>query len=215
MTRNELIDLLKVRPISESSCFSDDGDQPRPGPNDNLTRASVLIPVINRGHGSTVLFTQRTAHLNDHAGQISFPGGRAEESDADAAFTALREAEEEVGLARSHVEVLGRIPEYRTGTGFLVTPVVGWVESPGTFTPDPFEVAEVFEVPLRFLMDPANHRVETAFFRDRLRTYYALSFEGRYIWGATAGMLVSLYRVLAGARGETIHEIGEAPKDSG
>lgn len=215
MTRNELIDLLNVRPISESIGFSDDGDQPRHGPHDNLTRASVLIPVINRGHGSTVLFTQRTAHLNDHAGQISFPGGRAEESDPDPAFTALREAEEEVGLARSHVEVLGRIPEYRTGTGFLVTPVVGWVETPVTFTPDPFEVAEVFEVPFRFLMNPANHRVETAFFRDRLRTYYALSFEGRYIWGATAGMLVSLYRVLAGARGETIQGVGEAPKDSG
>lgn len=215
MTRNELIDLLNVRPISESIGFSDDGDQPRPGPHDNLTRASVLIPVINRGRGSTVLFTQRTAHLNDHAGQISFPGGRAEESDPDPAFTALREAEEEVGLARSHVEVLGRIPEYRTGTGFLVTPVVGWVETPVTFTPDPFEVAEVFEVPFRFLMNPANHRVETAFFRDRLRTYYALSFEGRYIWGATAGMLVSLYRVLAGARGETIQGVGEAPKDSG
>jgi 8-oxo-dGTP pyrophosphatase MutT (NUDIX family) len=215
MTRNELIDLLNVRPISESVGFNDDGDQPRPGPHVNLTRASVLIPVINRGHGSTVLFTQRTAHLNDHAGQISFPGGRAEQSDPDPAFTALSEAEEEVGLARSRVEVLGRIPEYRTGTGFLVTPVVGWVEAPVTFTPDPFEVADVFEVPFRFLMDPANHRVESAFFRGRMRTYYALSFEGRYIWGATAGMLVSLYRVLAGARGETIQGVGEAPKDSG
>lgn len=215
MTRNELIDLLNVRPISESIDSSDDGGQPRAGPHDILTRASVLIPVINRGHGSTVLFTQRTAHLYDHAGQISFPGGRAEEDDPDPAFTALREAEEEVGLARSHVEVLGRIPEYRTGTGFLVTPVVGWVETPVTFTPDPFEVAEVFEVPLRFLMDAANHRVETAFFRGRMRTYYALSFEGRYIWGATAGMLVSLYRVLAGARGETVQGVGEAPKDSG
>lgn len=215
MTRNELINLLKMRPISESAGFSDDGDQPRPGPHVNLTRASVLIPVINRGHGSTVLFTQRTAHLNDHAGQISFPGGRAEESDPDPAFTALREAEEEVGLARSRVEVLGRIPEYRTGTGFLVTPVVGWVEMPVAFTPDPFEVADVFEVPFRFLMDPANHRVESAFFRGRMRTYYALSFEGRYIWGATAGMLVSLYRVLAGARGDAIQGVGEAPKDSG
>lgn len=215
MTRNELINLLKMRPISESAGFSDDGDQPRPGPHVNLTRASVLIPVINRGHGSTVLFTQRTAHLNDHAGQISFPGGRAEESDPDPAFTALREAEEEVGLARSRVEVLGRIPEYRTGTGFLVTPVVGWVEMPVAFTPDPFEVADVFEVPFRFLMDPANHRVESAFFRGRMRTYYALSFEGRYIWGATAGMLVSLYRVLAGAHGDAIQGVGEAPKDSG
>ncbi len=215
MTRNELIDLLNVRPISESVGFSDDGDQPRPGPHVNLTRASVLIPVINRGHGSTVLFTQRTAHLNDHAGQISFPGGRAEQTDPDPAFTALREAEEEVGLARSRVEVLGRIPEYRTGTGFLVTPVVGWVEAPVAFTPDPFEVADVFEVPFRFLMDPANHRVESAFFRGRMRTYYAISFEGRYIWGATAGMLVSLYRVLAGARGDAIQGVGEAPKDSG
>src|SRR5450759_2329694 len=124
MTRNELIDLLNVRPVSESVGFSDDGDQPRPGPHVNLTRASVLIPVINRGHGPTVLFTQRTAHLNEHAGQISFPGGRPEQSDPDPAFSALREAEEEVGLARSRVEVLGRIPEYRTGTGFLVLSLI-------------------------------------------------------------------------------------------
>lgn len=200
MTQNELAALLNACPAAGLQGLSDDADDPQPRAQHELTQAAVLIPIINRSTELMVLFTQRTAHLNDHAGQISFPGGRADEGDGDAVGTALRETQEEIGLARGKVEVLGRIPAYTTGSGFLVTPVVGWIEPPLLLTLHPSEVAEVFEVPLRFLMDPANHRIESALFRGRMRTYYAMPYQQRYIWGATAGMLVSLYRVLAGKR---------------
>ena len=116
----------------------------------------MLVPLVNRPSGLQVLLTQRTAHLTDHAGQISFPGGRAEETDASLAATALRETEEEVGLPASAVTVLGSLPHYETVTGYRVTPVVGWVEPPFALKPDPFEVADVFEVPLDFLLDPGQ-----------------------------------------------------------
>lgn len=163
-----------------------------------LTPAAVLVPVIERPEGLTVLFTQRTAHLNDHAGQVSFPGGRCERTDASPVFTALRETEEEVGLARDLIEVLGLLPEYRTGTGFSVTPVVGLVRPPFELNPDSFEVAEVFETPLAFLLDPANHQRHSMEIAGIVRHYYAMPYEGYFIWGATAGMLVSLYRLLYG-----------------
>jgi 8-oxo-dGTP pyrophosphatase MutT (NUDIX family) len=163
-----------------------------------LTPAAVLVPVIERPGGLTVLFTQRTAHLNDHAGQVSFPGGRCERTDASPVFTALRETEEEVGLARDLIEVLGLLPEYRTGTGFSVTPVVGLVRPPFELNPDSFEVAEVFETPLAFLLDPANHQRHSMEIAGIVRHYYAMPYEGYFIWGATAGMLVSLYRLLYG-----------------
>lgn len=165
---------------------------------DELTPAAVLVPIIRREPEPTVLFTQRTSHLNDHAGQISFPGGRSEPKDASVEETALRETEEEVGLDRSLVALLGRLPEYITGTGFRVTPVVGWIEPGFTVAPDPFEVAEVFEVPLGFLLDPANHEQKSMFWEGRERHYYAMPYESRYIWGATAGMLRSLYQALVG-----------------
>src|SRR6266545_6615128 len=120
--------------------------------------AAVLVPVVRREGGLTVLFTRRTAHLNDHAGQISFPGGRSEPGDTGAAETALREAAEEIGLAAAQVEVLGKLQEYVTVTGYRVTPVVGLVTPPLELRLDEFEVAEVFEVPLEFLLDPANHQ---------------------------------------------------------
>jgi 8-oxo-dGTP pyrophosphatase MutT (NUDIX family) len=163
-----------------------------------LTPAAVLVPVIERPEGLTVLFTQRTAHLNDHAGQVSFPGGRCERTDASPVFTALRETEEEIGLARDLIEVLGLLPEYRTGTGFSVTPVVGLVRPPFELNPDSFEVAEVFETPLAFLLDPANHQRHSMEIAGIVRHYYAMPYEGYFIWGATAGMLVSLYRLLYG-----------------
>src|SRR5258706_13234640 len=122
-----------------------------------LTHASVLVPLVQRDE-VTVLLTQRTDHLTDHPGQISFPGGRAEPEDLDAIATALREAEEEIGLPARHIEVLGSLPTYTTGTGFIVTPVVALIQPPFTIEVDPFEVAEIFEVPLTFLMSPANHR---------------------------------------------------------
>jgi len=161
------------------------------------TPAAVLVPLINRPDGVTVMLTQRTAHLNDHAGQISFPGGRVDPGDVDRVFTALREAEEETGLARELVTILGSLPEYDIPTGFRVTPVVGWIEPPVSFDPDPFEVAEVFEVPLGHFLDPDNHQRHSDEKNGRRRHYYSMPYEGRYIWGATAGMLHMLYRALS------------------
>lgn len=164
-----------------------------------LTPAAVLVPVVLRDAGPTLLLTERTAHLRDHAGQVSFPGGRIEPEDPSALHAALRETEEEVGLAPRHVEVVGYLPDYRTSTGFAVTPVVAFVTPPFSLRPDPFEVAEVFEVPLSFLFDPANHRQHEIFWRGRQRRYYAMPYGGHFIWGATAGMIVSLYRRFAEA----------------
>jgi 8-oxo-dGTP pyrophosphatase MutT (NUDIX family) len=140
--------------------------------------------------------TQRTQHLAAHAGQISFPGGRQEESDADSIEAALRETEEEVGLPRDHVEVIGRLDTYITSTGFEVTPVVGLIGVPYPTKLDPFEVAEIFEVPLDVIVDPANHQRHSREFKGRLRTFYVVPWQHRYIWGATAGMLVNLAEVL-------------------
>ena len=157
-----------------------------------LTPAAVLFPIVVRDAGHTVMLTQRTAHLRDHAGQISFPGGRVEAHDLSPTHTALRETEEEVGLSRERVEILGFLPEYRTGTGFRVTPVVGLVHPPFDLQPDPFEVAEVFEVPLAFLLDPANHQRHEMHYRGALRQYFAMPYGDYFIWGATAGMIRSL-----------------------
>ncbi len=157
-----------------------------------LTPAAVLFPIVLRDNGQTVLLTQRTAHLKDHAGQISFPGGRVEEEDQSPVHTALRETEEEIGLAREHVEVLGFLPEYRTGTGFRVTPVVALVTPPFELALDPFEVAEAFEVPLAFLLDPANHKRHSLHYRGALRHFFAMPYGDYFIWGATAGMIRSL-----------------------
>jgi 8-oxo-dGTP pyrophosphatase MutT (NUDIX family) len=169
-------------------------------------RASVLVPLVQRDE-LTVLLTQRTEHLTDHAGQISFPGGRAEPEDADEVATALREAQEEIGLEPSVVEVLGRLPIYTTGTGFIVTPVVGLLPPDQPLAPDPNEVAEVFEVPLSFLMNPAHHRRHQVEVQGARREFFSMPWHGpghghdherRYfIWGATAAMLRNLYRFLS------------------
>ena len=161
-----------------------------------LTPAAVLVPLVMRPGGLTVMLTQRTAHLAAHAGQISFPGGRAEPEDADSVAAALRETEEEVGLPRDHVEVIGRLDTYLTSTGFEITPVVGLVRAPYPMRVDPFEVAEVFELPLSFVLDRTNHRRDSREYKGRLRHFYVLPYENRYIWGATAGMLVNLAEVL-------------------
>ena len=167
-----------------------------------LRPAAVLVPLIEHpsvagDRGMTVLLTQRTSHLTAHAGQISFPGGRMEETDADAVATALRETEEEVGLPRDHVSVIGQLDTYVTGTGFEITPIVGLVRAPYPLSIDPFEVAEAFEVPLAYILDKRNHRRVTREFEARSRTFFVLPYEGRNIWGATAGMLVNLAEVLA------------------
>ncbi|MGE5649009.1 CoA pyrophosphatase [Noviherbaspirillum sp. UKPF54] len=162
------------------------------------TPASVLLPIIARDGGLTLLLTQRTAHLNDHAGQVSLPGGRMDEIDTSAIETALRETEEEVGLHRRHIEVLGTLPDYITGTGFRVTPVVSLVQPPFELRADPFEVAEIFEVPLAFLMNGMNHQRRAVDLPDGAgrRTFYAMPYERFFIWGATAGMLRNLFHFL-------------------
>lgn len=168
--------------------------------------ASVLVPLVAHAQGVTVLLTRRTEHLRDHAGQISFPGGRAEEIDAGAVHTALREAEEEVGLSPAHVEVIGMLPVYTTVTGFHVTPVVALVRPGFTLAIDSFEVAEAFEVPLSFLMDPAHHRRHEFEFGGQRRQFLSMPWQGTdatgqpreyFIWGATAAMLRNLYAFLA------------------
>ena len=162
-----------------------------------LTPASVLVPVVAHPGGLTVLFTQRTSELRSHSGQISFPGGRAEPGDPSPEFTALREAGEEIGLKAGQVEVIGRLPEYLTRTGYRVTPVVGLLTPPLELVPDPREVQEVFEVPLAFLLDARNHQRRTREFQGRTVSFYAIPYGSRDIWGVTAGILVNFYRQLA------------------
>lgn len=169
--------------------------------------AAVLVPLVMRP-APTVLLTQRTAHLRKHAGQISFPGGRIEPEDASAVAAALREAQEEVGLSPERVEVLGRLPNYTTGTGFVVTPVVGLI-TPGheelhalALQPDPGEVAEAFEVPLAFLMDPQHHQRRAFDMGGTTVDFFAMPWspapqQEYFIWGATAAMLRNLYRFLS------------------
>jgi 8-oxo-dGTP pyrophosphatase MutT (NUDIX family) len=158
--------------------------------------AAVLVGLVDRPDGPALLLTQRTEHLRDHAGQICFPGGRIEAADAGATAAALREAEEEVGLPPESVAVLGELPTYQTITGFRIHPVVGWVSPPFELRPDPFEVADVFEVPLHFVLDPENHRRQSYRRGSLTRGYYVVPYGGRFIWGATAGILVNLARVL-------------------
>ncbi len=166
----------------------------------NPRHASVLIPIVMREH-PTVLLTERTLHLPTHSGQIAFPGGKAEASDADATATALREAQEEIGLDAAFIQVLGVLPEYRTGSAFIITPVVALVQAGFTLRPDPNEVADVFEVPLSFLMNPAHHQRHAVELEGRRREWFAMPYEDqatqRFIWGATAGMLRNVYRMLS------------------
>jgi 8-oxo-dGTP pyrophosphatase MutT (NUDIX family) len=183
--------------------LQEDADFPRyaHSPGQKPVHAAVLVPIVNQPAGLTLMFTQRTAHLHDHAGQISFPGGRVDEDDADRIATALRETEEETGLSPTRVEIIGRLPEYDIPSGFRVTPVVGWVEPPFELKPDPFEVADVFEVPLGFFLDPANHQRHSDVKNGRIRYYYSMPYGERNIWGATAGMLHSLYQILTAGSG--------------
>jgi 8-oxo-dGTP pyrophosphatase MutT (NUDIX family) len=163
------------------------------------TKASVLIPLVMR-KSLTVLLTRRTNHLSSHSGQVAFPGGKADPEDADAVATALREAQEEIGLASKHVEVLGTMPTYTTGSAFVVTPVVALVSEKMVIEVNPDEVAQVFEVPLQFLMNPANHRRHSVQWEGNAREWLSMPYHDgqmeHFIWGATAGMLRNLYRFL-------------------
>lgn len=162
--------------------------------------AAVLVPLVRRELGITVLLTQRTEDMPSHAGQIAFPGGRRQDDDADAVATALRETEEEVGLARRFVDVIGAVDPYRTGTGYEITPIVGIVTPGFTTHADPREVADVFEVPLAHFLDEKNHRIDKRMAQGRERRFYAMPYGERYIWGATAGMLKNLHFVLTANR---------------
>jgi 8-oxo-dGTP pyrophosphatase MutT (NUDIX family) len=189
----ELRKRLATRSVPGFTIFGDDGTEGREFAN---TAAAVLIPIVAHPRQLTVVFTQRTTHLKSHAGQVSFPGGRAEPGDASAEFTALREAGEEIGLAAERVEIVARLPDYRTRTGYRVTPVIGVVTPPLELAPDPREVESVFEVPLGFLLDPQNRQRRTRQFQGKEVGYYVFEYQERVIWGATAGMLVNLYRML-------------------
>jgi 8-oxo-dGTP pyrophosphatase MutT (NUDIX family) len=173
------------------------GDQGAPPEAEELKPAAVLVPIVLREAEPTVLFTRRTAHLKSHSGQISFPGGRAEPGDSGPEHTALRETREEIGLAAERIELLGRLGDYHTRTGYRITPVVGVVMPPFELTPDRNEVDEVFEVPLAFLMQPGNHLRHARAFEGETRHFFAIPWRDYYIWGATAGMLVNLQRRLS------------------
>lgn len=168
-----------------------------PVPESPLIPAAVLVPIIMRASGLSVLLTQRTAHLRDHAGQVSFPGGRCEARDATPIDTALRESREEVGIETAQVEVLGTLPDHCTSTGFRITPVVGLVVPPLNLRLDDFEVEETFEAPLAFFLDAANYRRETVTMAGQPRSFWAVPWRGYFIWGATASILVSLRETLA------------------
>ncbi len=185
---------LLLSSVPVPSVYGDDGAGRETA---TLVPAAVLVPIVDRPQGLTVLFTRRTEQLKSHSGQVSFPGGRTEPGDPSPEFTALREAQEEIGLARERVEVLARLSDYLVRTGFRVTPVVGLLTPPLELEPDRREVAEVFEVPLAFLLDPRNHRRETRELRGQTVGFYVMNYGERVIWGATAGMLINLYRQLA------------------
>jgi 8-oxo-dGTP pyrophosphatase MutT (NUDIX family) len=164
----------------------------------DLRRAAVLVPLVRRPSGLTVLLTRRTDHLSNHGGQVSFPGGRAEELDSSPIETALRETEEEIGLARRHIEIVGVLPDHVTASSYIVTPVIGLVTPPFDLVAESNEVAEIFEVPLGFLMDGMHHQRMSFDLPDGegRRSFYAMPYERFFIWGATAGMLRNLFHLL-------------------
>ena len=205
MTREEIVQKLSVRqqaiasgalvppPYVGSDFALNDLDVPPT----ELRAAAVLVPLVDRDGVLSVLLTQRTEDMPSHAGQIAFPGGRKQAEDASLVVTALRETEEEVGIDRSFVEVVGPIDTYVTRTGYAVTPIIGFVRPTFTLRRDPREVADIFEVPLDFFLDPANHHVHSRTWQGRERRYYAMPYGERYVWGATAGMIKNLYHILA------------------
>lgn len=191
-------DWLAERIAPEEGRTRGDHDlNPGTGPGRKLRQAAVLIPLVEREDGLTLLLTRRTDHLEHHPGQISFPGGHVEPSDNGPEGAALREMEEETGVPRQAVHVIGHLDTYVTRTGFQVTPVVGLIHPPFTLSPDPHEVAEAFEVPLDHFLDPDNHQRMSRMFEGRERFFWAMPYGDYFIWGATAGMLMNLYERLA------------------
>jgi len=162
----------------------------------DLIRAAVLVPIVSRPNGPSILLTERSPEMEKHAGQVSFPGGHVEESDDGYIAAALRETQEETGIAPEYVTVLGGLDECRTGTGFRIAPVVGLVERGFSLTPERSEVAEIFEVPMSYLFDPTNHGRGSFERNGRHREFYDINYEGHRIWGATAAMLINFYSKL-------------------
>ena len=197
MTLTELRRSFAAAAPASASIYGDEGPRPDPA---TLRPAAVLVPIVSRQPGLTVLFTRRATHLKDHSGQVSFPGGRVHAADASPEATALRETREEIGLDAAHIELLGRMPEYYTRTGYRITPVVGIVTPPFHMQADANEVEEIFEVPLAFLLDRANHQRQSREWQGETRWFYAMPYQGHHIWGATAGMLVNLSNHLAQGR---------------
>lgn len=163
-----------------------------------MRQSAVLVPLVERNGGTTVLLTERSSGLKHHAGQVSFPGGRIESHDEDPRAAALRETEEEVGIAPAEVQVIGYLDTYVTGTGFSIVPVVGRVRPYRELDLDATEVASAFEVPLDYLIDPANQRIASREFYGERVEFYEIDYGGRLIWGATAGIIVGLYEKLQG-----------------
>lgn len=164
-----------------------------------LKPAAVLIPLVDHKHGMTVLLTKRAQHLKTHSGQVSFPGGRCEPEDADAMETALRETEEEVGIDRSHMEVLGAMEDYETVTGYVITPVVAIIQPEYILKIDEREVDEAFELPLDYILDESNHELQSRVWDDKKRYFYVLMNEKHNVWGATAAMLVRFAKLINGS----------------
>jgi 8-oxo-dGTP pyrophosphatase MutT (NUDIX family) len=172
------------------------GDKPWVRGDAPLKPAAVLVPLVTRDDGMTVLLTRRTDHLNHHAGQISFPGGRVDDSDRDVRHTALRETEEEIGLDSTNIEVVGRLADFVVGTGYLVSPIIGLIQPPFALKPHAGEVAEVFEAPLDYVLDPNNFERHSREYEGIERFFFAITWNGHYIWGATAGMLRNLSSIV-------------------
>jgi 8-oxo-dGTP pyrophosphatase MutT (NUDIX family) len=194
--RRRFVASAAATPPAES-IYGDEAERPDPA---LLKPAAVLVPVVARVPQATILFTRRATHLKDHSGQVSFPGGRVAPADASPEATALRETREEIGLDAARVELLGRLPEYITGTGFRITPVVGILAPPFDLQADANEVEEIFEVPLAFLLDPANRQRQSREWQGKTRWFFAMPYQEHYIWGATAGMLVNLANHLSAGK---------------
>jgi len=192
------VELLRSRLLSEPPALPlipkrgdyDLNPQNRPAEKMDLKPAAVLLPLVLRQEPH-VLLTQRTHHLTRHAGQVAFPGGRADANDISLVETALRETQEETGIDPAYVTVAGFLDAYETGTGYAILPVVGILSDGFALSPHAVEVAEIFEVPLAFLLDPANRQQQSRAFQGRMRSFYSFTYEGHYIWGATAAMLLN------------------------
>jgi 8-oxo-dGTP pyrophosphatase MutT (NUDIX family) len=190
LLRSRLLSEPPVLPLVPKRGDYDLNPKNRPAEKIDLKPAAVLLPLVLRQEPH-VLLTQRTHHLTRHAGQVAFPGGRADANDISLVETALRETQEETGIDPAFVSVAGFLDAYETGTGYAILPVVGILSEGFALSPHAVEVAEIFEVPLAFLLDPANKQQQSRAFQGRMRSFYSFTYEGHYIWGATAAMLLN------------------------